>query len=79
MLLSKNEKLIDFILKNEKLIHQMVQYGLLSYYIIRDIEIYKKWKELNFNETSNYLLLADDYDLSTRQLQRIINNLNKEI
>ncbi|WP_277899616.1 hypothetical protein [Galbibacter pacificus] len=79
MLNQNNDKLIDFITKNEPIIHQMVQYGLLSFTIIRDIEIYKKWKEIKLNETSKYLILANDYELSTRQVQRIINNMNKDI
>jgi hypothetical protein len=53
-------------LENKQLIYQFVKNGILSYLMIRDIEIYETYLNLNDNITKEikYILLSDQYELS---------------
>lgn len=66
--------------KNEKLIFQFVRNGILSYQIIRDIEIYERFNEMDESvKDLKYLVLAEQYELSSNRIEQIITQMNRTI
>ena len=68
--------------KNENLIFQFVKNGILSYQIIRDMEIYERYDELGDEIENNqfkYLLLSEEHSLSEKSIERIIYQMNRVI
>jgi hypothetical protein len=69
------------LLKINKLIYQFVKNGILSYLMIRDIEIYETYLNLNDNITKEikYILLSDQYELSPDRIKQIIYQMQNDI
>ena len=68
--------------KNENLIFSFVKNGILSYQILRDLEIYEKYQELGDEINNNqfkYLLLSEEHSLSEKSIERIIYQMNRII
>jgi hypothetical protein len=59
----------ELLTENKQLIYQFVKNGILSYLMIRDIEIYETYLNLNDNITKEikYILLSDQYELSPEE------------
>jgi hypothetical protein len=62
-------------------IYQFVKNGILSYLMIRDIEIYETYLNLNDNITKEikYILLSDQYELSPDRIKQIIYQMQNDI
>ena len=66
--------------ENEELIFQFVKNGILSYQIIRDMDIYEKFNSLdNLTNEIKYILLADEFELSKSRIEQIITSMKNEI
>lgn len=66
--------------QNESLIFQFVKNGILSYQIIRDIEIYERYEELNEDTKElKYIILGDIYELSSDRVKQIIYQMERMI
>ncbi|MEW5675542.1 hypothetical protein ABGT15_04455 [Flavobacterium enshiense] len=66
--------------RNEKLIFQFVRNGILSYQIIRDIEIYERFDEMEEPiKDVKYLVLGEQYELSPNRIEQIITQMNRII
>jgi hypothetical protein len=65
----------------KQLIYQFVKNGILSYLMIRDIEIYETYLNLNDNITKEikYILLSDQYELSPDRIKQIIYQMQNDI
>jgi DNA polymerase III delta prime subunit len=52
--------------------------GILSYMIIRDIEIYESFNLLDddISKEMKYIILAEQYELSTDRIKQIIYNMS---
>lgn len=69
---------------NENTIFQFIKNGIMSYQVIRDMEIYNAFIALeakgNLKNTDlRYALLGDEYELSAKRIQQIINSMQNEI
>lgn len=62
---------------NETIIKTFIRNGILSYMMIRDIEIYENYLQLDNNITKElkYILLSDTFELSTDRIRQIIANM----
>ena len=63
--------------KNEAINYKYVKNGILSYMIIRDIEIYESFITIpdTVVKEMKYILLAEQYDLSTDRIKQIVYNM----
>ena len=63
--------------KNEAINFKYVKNGILSFMIIRDIEIYESFNTIpdTVIKEMKYVLLAEQYDLSTDRIKQIIYNM----
>jgi hypothetical protein len=59
----------ELLTENKQLIYQFVKNGILSYLMIRDIEIYETYLNLNDNITIKYIL-SDQYELSPDRINK---------
>lgn len=71
----------DLLKKHEAITFQFVKNGILSYMIIRDIEIYEAYNAIDDNITKElkYILLAEQYELSVKRIEQIIYNMQSVI
>jgi hypothetical protein len=71
----------ELLTENKQLIYQFVKNGILSYLMIRDIEIYETYLNLNDNITKEikYILLSDQYELSPDRIKQIIYQMQNDI
>lgn len=71
----------NLIKNNDNIIFQFVKNGILSYMILRDIEIYNEYKklELNITKEMKYLILAEMFELSNDRIKQIIYCMESEI
>lgn len=70
----------ELIKSNEELTFQYVKNGILSYQIIRDMDIYEKFNSLdNLTNEIKYILLADEFELSKSRIEQIITSMKCEI
>lgn len=68
----------ELLKKNEDVMFQFVKAGILSYQVIRDIEIYEAYVSNDVNNNSmKYILLGEDYELSPRRIEQIVVNMQK--
>jgi hypothetical protein len=69
----------ELLTENKQLIYQFVKNGILSYLMIRDIEIYETYLNLNDNITKEikYILLSDQYELSPDRIKQIIYQMQR--
>lgn len=68
--------------ENEDTIYLFVKAGILSYKIIRDMDIYQSYLELQEDVSYNqikYILLGEQYDLSEHSIEFIVYNMQKDI
>ena len=59
--------------------YQAVKKGIISYQIIRDLEIYERFEamtDIKHND-AKYLILSDEYELSAARIEQIIYAMNK--
>lgn len=63
--------------KNEAINYKYVKNGILSFMILRDIEIYESF--VNLQDTiikeMKYIVLSEQYDLSTDRIKQIVYNM----
>ncbi|WNM18627.1 hypothetical protein [Flavobacterium capsici] len=69
---------------NEDTIYQFVKNGILSYQIIRDISIFEDFNKLEShsnikNVEVRYSLIGDEYELSSKRIEQIILQMQKDI
>jgi DNA polymerase III delta prime subunit len=70
----------ELLKNNENLIFQFVKNGILSYMMIRDIEIIENFIQLeDVPKEMRYIMLAEQYELSTDRIKQIIYNMNSKI
>lgn len=67
----------ELLKKNESITYQFVKNGILSYMILRDIEIFESYNTIDDNITKElkYILLAEQYELSVKRIEQIIYNM----
>jgi len=67
---------------NEDTIYLFVKAGILSYKVLRDMQIYESYCELQDDVSYNqikYILLGEQYDLSEHSIELIIYNMQRKI
>lgn len=71
----------ELLKKNEKIIYQFIKNGILSYMMLRDIEIFESLNDMEdtIGKEMKYILLAEQYELSTDRIKQIIHQMLKEI
>ena len=71
----------ELLKKHEAITFQFVKNGILSYMIIRDIEIYEAYNALDDNITKElkYIILGEQYELSVKRIEQIIHNMTNKI
>lgn len=71
----------ELLKQNENIIFQFVKNGILSYMMIRDIEIYESFNEIEDDITKEmkYIILAEQYELSVKRIEQIIYNMTNII
>ena len=71
----------DLLNTNRDLIFQLVKASVLSYHIIRDMEIFEKFKAMDSVEfaEARHLVLADEFELSKRRVEDIIYNMKQKV
>ena len=71
----------ELLKKNEVINYKYVKNGILSYMLLRDIEIFESLNELedNISKEMKYILLGEQYELSTDRIKQIIHQMLKEI
>jgi hypothetical protein len=69
----------ELLTENKQLIYQFVKNGILSYLMIRDIEIYETYLNLNdITKEIKYILLSDQYELSPDRIKQIIYQMQND-
>lgn len=71
----------DLLKKHEAIIFQFIKNGILSYMMIRDIEIYEAYNAIDDNITKElkYIILGEQYELSVKRIEQIIYNMTNKI
>ena len=71
----------ELLKENQELIFKFVKNGILSYMMIRDIEMYENYLILDKEITKDikYILLGEQYELSNDRIKQIIYQMEKEI
>ena len=71
----------ELLKENQELIYKFIKNGILSYMMIRDIEMYENYLSLDENITKEikYMVLADEYELSNDRIKQIIYQMQKDI
>ena len=65
---------------NEDTIFQFVKSGIMSYQIIRDIEIYERYLELDeYSNQMKYILLSEEFELGVKRIEQIIYQMMKQV
>ena len=69
----------ELLKQNEEIMFQFVKAGILSFQVIRDIEIFESFTNYKdeINKESRYLLLADTYELSSKRIEQIVYQMQK--
>jgi hypothetical protein len=64
---------------NEDTMYQFIKAGILSFQVIRDIEIFERYQELEglLNQEAKYMILSDEYELSIKRIQQLVLNMQK--
>jgi tyrosine-protein phosphatase YwqE len=66
--------------ENENILYQLVRNGIITVLVMRDMEIYERYEAMTItNNESKYLLLGDEYELSTKRIQQIVYNMQSKI
>ncbi|PWB24643.1 hypothetical protein DCO46_11035 [Flavobacterium sp. HTF] len=71
----------ELLKKNKSITFQFVKNGILSYIILRDIEIFESYNSIEDNITKElkYIILAEQYELSVKRIEQIIYNMQSVI
>lgn len=71
----------ELLKKNDKINYLYIKNGILSCMMLRDIEIFETFNDMedNIGKEMKYLLLAEQYELSTDRIKQIIHQMLKEI
>lgn len=71
----------QLIKKNKNIIHTFVKNGILSYMVLRDIQIFEAFQqqEKDLPKELKYILLAEQFELSTDRIKQIIYNMQSLI
>jgi myo-inositol-1-phosphate synthase len=71
----------ELLKQNERINYKYVKNGILSYQIIRDIEIYESFNSLkeNIGKEMKYVMISEQYDLSTDRIKQILYNMQTVI
>jgi DNA polymerase III delta prime subunit len=67
---------------NEDTIYLFVKAGILSFRILRDIDIYESYLEHDEEIKNNqlkYILLAEQYELAEKTIEQIVYSMQKDI
>lgn len=71
----------QLIKQHKNIIHTFVKNGILSYMVLRDIEIFESFQqqEQDLPKEIKYILLAEQFELSTDRIKQIIYNMQSQI
>jgi hypothetical protein len=71
----------ELLKENEDVIFQFVKNGILSYKIIRDMEIFESYLQLQEDLTQElkFVLLGEEFGLSHKTIEPIIYTMKNEI
>ena len=71
----------ELLKKNDTITFQFVKSGILSYMILRDIEIYESYNAIDENITKElkYIILSEQYELSVKRIEQIIYNMQSVV
>lgn len=67
---------------HEDTIYLFVKAGVMSYKTIRDIEIYESYVALEKEPIYNFIkydILAEEYELSTKTIEQIVYQMQREV
>lgn len=65
--------------ENDELVFQFVKNGIMSYQVLRDIQIFERYNELDEIKSNQlkYLLLGEEFELSDKRIEQIIYQMQK--
>lgn len=70
----------ELLKQNEDVNYQYIKNGILSYNLIRDLEIYEAFNNLDTIYASmKYEILGEQYELSSKRIEQIVSNMNIQI
>lgn len=71
----------EYLKNNESIVFEFIKNGIISYQLIRDMEIYQAYENINDSLTNElkYILLAEEYELSNQRIKQIIISMKNEI
>lgn len=71
----------ELLKQNEDVNYQYIKNGILSYNLIRDLEIYEAFNQLEdyIYNTMKYEILAEQYELSSKRIEQIVSSMNIQI
>jgi len=70
----------EYLKENEEIIFQFIKNGIISYQLLRDMDMYNSYESMNqITNELKYIVLAEDYELSTQRVKQIILNMKNEI
>lgn len=66
--------------QNDSMVFLFVKNGILSYQVIRDMEIFEEFNRLqNLTNELKYILLGEQFELSAKRIEQIITSMKNEI
>ncbi|MCG2611522.1 hypothetical protein LZZ90_08375 [Flavobacterium sp. SM15] len=67
--------------KNHETMYQFIKAGILSFIVLRDIEIYEEYQQLKKmkNNEAKFLYLGDKHELSAVRIEQIVYNMQKKV
>ena len=70
----------ELITENKDVIHTFVKNGIISYMILRDIDIYNEFLLLgDAKKELKYIILADKFELSIDRIKQIVYSMSSEV
>lgn len=65
--------------ENNELVFQFVKNGIMSYQVLRDIQIFERYNELDEIKSNQlkYMVLGEEFELSDKRIEQIICVMNK--
>lgn len=68
----------DYMKANLSTVEELVKRGLMSFTIVRDLDIYTSFLSLDkFSKEGRYAILSHDFQLSEKRIEQIVANLSK--
>lgn len=66
--------------QNNEINYIYLKNGIISYQLIRDMEIYEKFNQLeSITKEMKYILLGEEFELSKYRIEQIISTMNTQI